>query len=72
MLWPSAEMELPENKLDILQQFNMQLVVALNIDESKTDAQKIQGLKVSTEDRDFGEQIAFVAFVRDIHFEKGL
>ena len=65
-------MELPENKLDILQQYNRQLVVALNIDESKTDTQKIQGLKVSTVDCDFGEQIAFVAFVRDIHFENGL
>ena len=46
--------------------------MALNIDESKTDTQKIQGLKVSTVDCDFGEQIAFVAFVRDIHFENGL
>ena len=50
----------------------MQLVAALNMDKSKIGIQDVEGLKISTEDCDFGEEIAFFAFVRDIHYEKGL
>ena len=49
----------------------MQLVAALNINQSNNDKKAIEDLTIIDKDCDFGEDIVFYAFIRDIHFENG-
>ena len=60
---------MPKTKLEILQQYNMMLVAALYIDKNET--LHVEDLVITEKDCDFGEEIAFFAFIRDIDYDKG-